>query len=99
MLVRMFLRRILWYNTSVGKIPFIEAYQRRKHEKEAYLSRSLAPDADSLWTEETREKLILPMSKKSNSAKIESFNKENRNLLEKAEEQQVFTKSFCPSDR
>ena len=31
---------------------------------------------------------------KSNSAKIESFNKENRNLLEKAEEQQVFTKHF-----
>ena len=27
---------------------------------------------------------------KSNSAKIESFNKENRNLLEKEEEQQVF---------
>ena len=51
----MFLLGILWYNTSVGKIPFIEAYQRRKHEKEAYLSRSLAPDADSLWTEETWE--------------------------------------------
>ena len=38
-----------------GENPFIEAYQRRKHEKEAYLSRSLAPDADSLWTEETWE--------------------------------------------
>ncbi|MFQ7323515.1 MAG: SP0191 family lipoprotein [Streptococcus sp.] len=36
---------------------------------------------------------------KSNSAKIESFNKENRNLLEKAEEQQVFTKHFVlPKD-
>ena len=36
---------------------------------------------------------------KSNSAKIESFNKENRNLLEKAEEQQVFTKHFVlPTD-
>ena len=55
MVVRMFLRGILWYNTSVGKIPFIEAYQRRKHEKEAYLFGCLAPDADSLWTEETWE--------------------------------------------
>ena len=59
----MFLRGILWYNTSVGKIPFIEAYQRRKHEKEAYLSRSLAPDADSLWTEETRENRLFQCSK------------------------------------
>ena len=62
------------------------------------MSRSLAPDADSLWTEETRETDSSSVQK-SNSAKIESFNKENRNLLEKAEEQQVFTKHFVlPTD-
>ena len=38
-------------------------------------------------------------NQKANSAKIEQFNKENRNVLEKAEDQQIYTKTFVmPKD-
>ncbi|MFS9044636.1 SP0191 family lipoprotein [Streptococcus rubneri] len=38
-------------------------------------------------------------NQKANSAKIEQFNKENRNVLEKAEDQQIYTKTFAmPKD-
>ena len=83
-----------------GENPFIEAYQRRKHEKRSlFVSRSCS-DADSSWEEETRGKPILPVFKNPTVLKLNSHSIEkNRNLLKKAEEQQVFTKHFVlPTD-